>query len=193
MRKLTFDYDGSMRLDVYLSEELDDLSRSEIQRLIKSGDILVNDHKVKASYRLEEGDNIVVVAIEEIDESIVPIDYPLDVIYEDDDLLIINKPYGLVVYPGAGREELSVVAAVLGMGVDLYEGDEKMRLGIVHRLDKDTSGLMILSKSQMAHEKLQAMFKERSITRKYYALVDGEILHDYGTIDAPIGRDEKKK
>lgn len=193
MRELKYNSEESMRLDVYLSEELEELSRSEIQRLIKAGDILVNNKKSKASYRLEKDDLISVAPIEIVDETITPIDLPLEVIYEDDDLLVINKPAGLVVYPGAGKESASVVAAVLGMGVSLYEGDDKSRIGIVHRLDKDTSGLMLLSKSELAHTKLQEMFKERSVTRKYYALVDGDIVHDYGTIDAPIGRDEANR
>lgn len=190
MREIKYSGEESVRIDVFLSEEMEELSRSEIQKLLKSEGILVNDKKVKSSYRLESGDLILVKPIEEVDETIVPIDYPLEIIYEDDDLLVINKPQGIVVYPGAGRESRSVVAAVLGMGVSLYESEDKTRVGIVHRLDKDTSGLMILSKSETAHEKLQAMFKERTVTRKYYALVDGEIAHDYGTIDAPIGRDE---
>lgn len=193
MRELKYNSEESMRLDVYLSEELEELSRSEIQRLIKSGDILVNNKKSKASYRLELDDMVSVAPIEVVDETITPIDLPLEVIYEDDDLLVINKPAGLVVYPGAGKESASVVAAVLGMGVSLYEGEDKSRIGIVHRLDKDTSGLMLLSKSEQAHTKLQEMFKERSVTRKYYALVDGDIVHDYGTIDAPIGRDEANR
>lgn len=190
MREIKYESVEVVRVDVFLSEELEDLSRSEIQRLIKNKDILVNGNKTKASYRLEQGDVITVKPIEEVDETIVPIDYPIEIMYEDDHLLVVNKPAHLVVYPGAGRETESVVAAVLGKGVALYEGDDKSRLGIVHRLDKDTSGLMVLSKSEEAHVALQAMFKERSIVRKYYALVDGNIEHDYGTIDAPIGRDE---
>ncbi len=193
MKTIKYTETEALRIDVFLSDELEDLSRSEIQKLIKSQDILVNGNKTKASYKLEEGDLIEVAKIVEEEFTITPIDYPLEVIYEDDDLIIINKPRGLVVYPGAGREDKSVVAALLGMNVSLFESEDKERIGIVHRLDKDTSGLMVLSKSEDAHFKLMELFKEREITRKYYALVDGEILHDYGTIDAPIGRDENNR
>lgn len=160
--------------------------------MIKSEDILVNDKKTKPSYKLELNDVIAASPIVEEEFEITPIDYPIEVIYEDEDLIVINKPRGLVVYPRAGKEELSVVAALLGSGVALYESEEKERVGIVHRLDKDTSWLMVLSKSEKAHFELMRMFKEREITRKYYALVDGVIAHEYGTIDAPIGRDKNR-
>ncbi len=179
MKTIIYSETDSMRLDVFLSDELEDVSRSEIQKMIKTEDIKVNDKKVKASYRLEADDVILISPIVEEVFEIRPIDYPLEVIYEDDYLIVINKPAGLVVYPGAGREQESVVAALLGMGVNLYEGDDKERIGIVHRLDKDTSGLMILSKEEQTHFALMQKFKERDITRRYYALVDGEIEHDY--------------
>lgn len=193
MRKIIYDLALADRVDAYLSDLDLELSRSEIQRMIKSGDILVNDEKVKASYKLVLDDVISVAPILEVDDTIVPIDFPIEVIYEDEDLIVINKPQGLVVYPGSGREDKSVVAALLGMGVALYESEDKLRIGIVHRLDKDTSGLMILSKSEKAHFDLMAAFKDRSVVRKYYALVDGVVLHNFGTIDAPIGRDEHNR
>lgn len=193
MKIINYEELEMIRVDVYLSEVLEDVSRAEIQRMIKSEDILVNDKKTKPSYKLELNDVIAVSPIVEEEFEITPIDYPIEVIYEDEDLIVINKPQGLVVYPGAGKEELSVVAALLGAGVNLFETEEKERIGIVHRLDKDTSGLMVLSKSEKAHFELMRMFKEREITRKYYALVDGVIAHEYGTIDAPIGRDRKNR
>lgn len=189
MKKIIFNEDFPVRLDVFLSDEMPDISRSEIQRLIKSEDILVNDAKSKPSYKLEFEDVISVNEIVEEEFEITPIDYPIEIIYEDEHLLVVNKPAGLVVYPGAGSESDSLVAALLGMGISLFETEEVERPGIVHRLDKDTSGLMILSKTEAAHHSLLKMFKDRTITRKYLALVDGSIVHDYGTIDAPIGRD----
>lgn len=193
MRELVYDREENLRVDVYISEYVDDISRSEIQRMLKSGEILVNDKIVKPSYRLELDDHIFISEIVEEDKRVVPIDYDLEVVYEDDDLIIVNKPQGIVVYPGAGKEEISVVAALLGSGVKLYETEDVERIGVVHRLDKDTSGLIVLSKSEVAHNALLKLFKERDIIRKYYALVDGDVIHDYGTIDAPIGRDEHNR
>lgn len=193
MKQFIYEEENTVRLDVFLSDQLEDISRAEIQRLIKSGDILVNNEKSKPSYRLELNDEISVSEIIEEEFEITPIDYPIEIVYEDDYLLVVNKPKNLVVYPGAGRENDSLVAALLGMNIQLYESEEKERPGIVHRLDKDTSGLIVLSKDEKTHTELLKMFKERSITRKYLALVDGVIVHDYGTIDAPIGRDESNR
>lgn len=189
MKQIVYKEDLNIRIDVYLSDILDDTSRSEVQQLIKADLVLVNDEKTKASYRLKYGDKIWYQEIEKVEESIVPVNYPLEIIYEDQDLIIINKPAGLVVYPGAGREEVSVVAALLGANKVLFESEDKLRPGVVHRLDKDTSGLMVLVKNEISYTSLSEQFKNRTAIRKYYALVNDSLEHNFGTIDAPIGRD----
>lgn len=146
MNKIVYIEENEVRLDVYLSEILTHLSRSQIQTFIKDGSILVNDNKSKVSYRLKVDDVITYPDIEIEEFKLSPIDYPLDIVYEDNSIIIINKEAGMVVYPGVGKEEISVVSALLGLNKELYESEDKLRPGIVHRLDKDTSGLMVLVK-----------------------------------------------
>lgn len=178
---------SNIRLDSYLANELD-ISRSKIQKLIKQEKILVNNKKESSSYLVNVGDNIIVNDELDFDIHIKPQDIPIDIVFENDDLLIINKPSGMVVHPAPGNYDNTLVNALLGK----YKlSNDILRPGIVHRLDKDTSGLMLVAKNDWAHDKLSEMIKEKEVKRTYLALVSGVINHETGTIDAPIGRDEK--
>ena len=181
----------SLRVDKYLSEETT-YSRSTIQKMIEEGFIKVNGQNVKSNFILKENDVI------SIDESFIkPLDIKgedikLDIVYEDDDLMVINKPSGMVVHPGNGNTEHTLVNALMGYTNNLSKKEE-FRPGIVHRIDKDTSGLMIVAKNDKAHELLAEGFKNKTINREYIALVIGELPSDKATIDAPIGRDKNDR
>ena len=177
---------NDVRIDKYLSDELD-LSRSKIAKLIKEEKILVNGKVVSASYKVKQDD--IVTVNDELDFSIdiEKENIPIDIVYEDEDMLIINKESGMVVHPAPGHYTGTLVNALL-YKFDL-EGDS-IRPGIVHRLDKDTSGLMMVAKNEKMHDILSKMIKDKEVKRCYVALVEGIINHDTGTIDAPIGRDK---
>ena len=175
-----------LRIDSYLANELD-LSRSKVQKLIKDGLVLVNGNKVSNSYTVKLNDEIEVNDDLNYDINVEPEDIKLDIVYEDDDLLIINKASGMVVHPAPGHYTGTLVNALL-----FYFGKEattNLRPGIVHRLDKDTSGLMLVAKNDEMLDKLSNMISKKEVERKYLAIVDGLIKHDTGEIDAPIGRD----
>jgi len=178
--------DSRERLDSFLSNELD-ISRSKIQKLIKDKKVLVNNKSVSSSYQVRLNDEIEVNDELDYEIKVEPENIPLDIIYEDDDLLIINKKSGMVVHPAPGHYTGTLVNALLYKYNDL--AGEKFRPGIVHRLDKDTSGLMLVAKNEFSLEKLSEMLSKKEVERKYLAIVDGVIKHDTGTIDAPIGRD----
>jgi 23S rRNA pseudouridine1911/1915/1917 synthase len=178
------------RLDKYLAENTD-MSRSTIEKMIKEDYIYVNNKVVKASYKLKLTDIITIKEGYVEVPDILPTKMPLDIVYEDKDLMIINKPSGLVVHPGSGNFNNTLVNGLMAYTKDLSDGEAEFRPGIVHRIDKDTSGLIIIAKNNIMHEELSKMFKAHTIKREYIALLVGELPHNTMTIDAPIGRDPK--
>ena len=184
---------NSGRIDKYLTQELESMSRSKIQILIADGFVLVNDEATKANYKLEAGDKVVVYVPEPETVDIEAEDLPLDIIYEDEDIVLINKAQGMVVHPGAGHPKGTLVNAILYHVKDLSGINGEIRPGIVHRLDKDTSGIMVVAKNDEAHVNLSEQLQARSVKRKYHALVHGVLPHEHGTINAPIGRDPKDR
>lgn len=180
---------NNIRIDKYLIEELE-ISRSKIQRMIDSEDILVNGNSVKSSYVLKVGDNIYINDDYSEDVDIVPEKMDLDIVYEDDYLLVVNKPSGMVVHPAAGNFSGTLVNGLMYHCNDnLSSVNGSVRPGIVHRIDKDTSGLLVVAKNDEVHNALAKQISEKTVLRKYIALVHGVISEDTATIDAPIGRD----
>lgn len=178
------------RIDKFITEMWDeDVSRSQVQLWITDGHALVNGQPVKANYKLAVGDQVTVVVPEPSSVEIVPEDIPLTVVYEDKDVIVVNKPRGMVVHPAPGHSSGTLVNALMYHCKDLSGINGELRPGIVHRIDKDTSGLIMAAKNDKAHASLAAQLKDHSVTRRYIALVHGNISHDQGTIDAPIGRD----
>ena len=186
--------DTSKRLDVYLSEKNADITRSYIKNLIDEGKILVNSKKVKSGYKVKFNDSIDVEIVEKQAENIVPEDIPLNIVYEDDDIIIINKEKGMVVHPANGNYTGTVVNSLMNSHKDsLSSINGVIRPGIVHRIDKDTSGIIVVAKNDKAHKILADQFKIHSIKRKYIALVKGIIKEDNITIDKPIGRSTRDR
>ena len=182
--------DNGTRLDSFLADTLEGISRSYLQKLIADQLILVNQKTVKSNYKVKTGDQLLVQIPEAAPVDILPEPMDLDIVYEDSDLLIVNKPVGLVVHPAHGHYSGTLVNGLLAHCTDLSGINGKMRPGIVHRIDKDTSGLLMIAKNDMAHQHLAAQLKEHSIKRAYYALVQGVISEPAGLVDAPIGRHE---
>ena len=178
------------RVDSYLAKELN-ISRSKVQKLIKQGLVTVNEKVVSSNYIVKCGDFISVDDDLDYEISVEAEDIDIDVVYEDSDLLVINKASGMVVHPAPGHYSHTLVNALLYRFQ--ISGGEKNRPGIVHRLDKDTSGLMMVAKGEKTHEKLSRMIANKEVERHYLAIVDGVIKHDTGTIDAPIGRDANNR
>ena len=184
----------NIRLDKILSRLDDDLSRTMIQRLLEDKKILVNGKVEKASYKTKVGDILEVEEIEAKEIELKAQDIPLDVIYEDDDIIVINKAKGMVVHPANGNPDGTLVNAVMNICKDSLSGiGGEIRPGIVHRLDKDTSGLIIVAKNDKAHINLSEQIKNREITKKYVALVRGVIKENHATINMPIGRSSKDR
>ena len=180
------------RLDKYIFDNEDmDLTRSKIQSLIKTGNVLVNGKESKNSYIVSDGDEIDITIVEE-NMHVEAEDIPIDIVYEDDDVIVINKKSGIVVHPGNGNHSGALVNALMNHS-KLSTINGEYRPGIVHRIDKDTSGLLIVAKNDKAHLILAEELKKKEIKRKYIALVKGVIPHDTGTIDAPIGRDKNDR
>ncbi|MHA8262971.1 RluA family pseudouridine synthase [Lactobacillaceae bacterium Melli_B3] len=166
------------------------ISRSRAKELIQSGDILVNHQSVKPKYEVVQGDVISIHIPTPKQLDLTPEAIPLDIVYEDDDVLVVNKPQGMVVHPAPGHPDHTLVNALL-YHTPLSKINGTLRPGIVHRIDKDTSGLLMVAKNDLAHESLSKQLKAKTNVRKYVALVHGVIKNDQGTIDAPIGRDKK--
>lgn len=194
MKIIISENDAGKRLDAFLAEKMEDMTRSRIQKLIEKECITVNSFSAKSNCRIKEGDIVDVVVPEAEDCRIEAEDIPLDVVYEDEDMLVVNKPQGMVVHPAAGNHSGTLVNALMAhCGGNLSGINGEIRPGILHRIDKDTSGLLMVAKNDMAHIGLSEQIKEHSLTREYIALVHGKIKEDSGTIDAPIGRDEKDR
>ena len=182
---------ANLRLDKALAILVEDVSRSKIQSHLENGLILVNGKREKASYKLSENDVITVNDFEPEISDLNPEDIPLDIVYEDDDVIVVNKPTGLVVHPGAGNEEHTLANALKFHSENLSSLNGEFRPGIVHRIDKDTAGLLIVAKNDQAHAFLSSQLSDHTLGRKYYALVLGNIAENEGKIIAPIGRDQK--
>ena len=184
------------RIDRYLSEEMEDRSRSYIQKLIKDQYVIVNQKPVKANYRLSLGDMVEITLPEAKEPDIIPENIPLDILYEDQDIIIVNKPKQMVVHPAPGHYSGTLVNALMyHCGQELSGINGTMRPGIVHRIDMDTTGSLIVCKNDMAHQSLSEQLKVHSIKRVYVAIVHGNIKEDNGTVNFPIGRHptERKK
>lgn len=197
MEKLFFTIEkGGERIDKYLSEQLEDMTRSHIQKLIKENMVRVNGMAVKSNFKLSASDQIEVEIPELKEPDILPENIPLDILYEDQDILVVNKPKGMVVHPAHGHYTGTLVNAIMYHCKDNLSGiNGVMRPGIVHRIDMDTTGSLLICKNDCAHQALAEQLKEHSITRKYHAIVHGRLKEDEGTIDKPIGRhpiDRKK-
>ncbi|MBN2504120.1 MAG: RluA family pseudouridine synthase [Bacilli bacterium] len=180
------------RIDKFVSSVFEEYSRTTVQKMIAADLLLVNKESVKPSYKVKVGDLIEFEELPLTELEVTPEDIKLDIVFEDEDVLVVNKPSGMVVHPAPGNYEHTLVNALL-FHLNRSIGNDDLRPGIVHRIDKDTSGLLMVAKNDFAHQRLQAELKEKQTKREYVALVDGVILNDKGTIDAPIGRDPKDR
>ena len=187
---------AGIRIDKYLSDNMEDISRSYLQKLLKEKSITVNEKEIKANYKVQEGDVVSVSVPEPEEPDILPEEIPLDILYEDDSLMVVNKPKDMVVHPSAGHLSGTLVNAVLFHCKGNLSGiNGIMRPGIVHRIDKDTTGALLICKTDTCHRILAEQLKVHSITRKYRAVVQGNLKDDEGTIEGPVGRhpaDRKK-
>ena len=191
--KITVVEEAGQRIDKILVKALTDFSRTQIQMLIQDGHVLVNGKAIKASYKVEVNDEVMVHIPESESTDILAEDIPLDIVYEDQDVIVVNKPTGMIVHPSAGIYKGTLVNALLYHCHDLSGINGVMRPGIVHRIDKETSGLLMVAKNDMAHASLSEQLQEHTVTRRYLALVHGLIPHEFGRIEAPIGRDPKDR
>ena len=183
-----------LRLDKAIALKFTDLSRTNIQRLIEEEKVYVNGKKVKASYKVESGDKVQLEEIEAKEISLQPQEIPLDIIYEDSDIIVINKQKGLVVHPANGNPDGTLVNAIMAICKDSLSGiGGEIRPGIVHRLDKDTSGLIIVAKNDKAHINLSEQIKNHEVKKTYIALVRGNVKENEATINMPIGRSKKDR
>ena len=196
MKELIVDQENKERIDKYIAKCVPDLSRMMIQKLIEENQILVNRNPVKRSYAIQKGDSITITIPEAKETTLKPQDIPLDIVYEDDDILVVNKAKGMVVHPAAGNPEGTLVNAVMAHCKGNLSGiGGELRPGIVHRLDKDTSGLLIVAKNDKAHIQMSKQIQNREVKKIYIALVRGVIPENEATINMPIGRsmqDRKK-
>ncbi|WP_313164411.1 RluA family pseudouridine synthase [Sedimentibacter sp.] len=181
------------RIDVYITGKFTEMSRSSVQKLIADGMITVNSKSIKANYKLKKDDEINITIPEPEPLDIIAENIPIDIVYEDDDLAVINKPQGMVVHPAPGHYTKTLVNGLMYHLKNLSSINGVMRPGIVHRLDKNTSGMMLVAKNDKSHNFLAKCLKEHSINRIYYALVEGNIRDDNGVVDASLGRSEKDR
>lgn len=181
------------RIDKCLTAFNQDWSRTQIQDMVKEGHVTVNGKLIKSNYKMKQDDVIVVNEPEVVEADIEPENLNLDVYYEDDDVAIVYKPKGMVVHPSAGHRSGTLVNGLMYQMKNLSGINGEVRPGIVHRIDKDTSGLLMVAKNDVAHRNLVEQLMSKTVTRKYTALVHGNIPHDYGTVDAPIGRNTKDR
>ena len=183
-----------VRLDVYITDKYKDLSRTMVQKLIEEGSIKVNGNIKKLSYKVQLNDEISICIPKAKETDLKPQEIPIEVVYEDDDIIVVNKPKGLVVHPANGNPDGTLVNAIMAMCKESLSGiGGELRPVIVHRLDKDTSGLLIVAKNDKAHINMSEQIKNRQVTKKYIALVRGVIQEDDATIDMPIGRSTKDR
>ena len=196
MKEIIVDQKNKERIDKYITNRIPDLSRMMVQKLIEENQILVNEKTVKTSYSVQKGDKITITIPEIKKTALKPQDIPLDIIYEDNDILVVNKAKGMVVHPAAGNPEGTLVNAVMAHCKENLSGiGGELRPGIVHRLDKDTSGLLIIAKNDKSHIQMSKQIQNREVKKIYIALVRGVIPENEATINMPIGRsipDRKK-
>jgi 23S rRNA pseudouridine1911/1915/1917 synthase len=185
--------DGDARLDKYVCAQVPELSRTQVQKLIAAGNITVNGQKAKPGHRLSPGDRVDVTVPPTPPQELKPEAIPLKIIYEDDDLLAVDKPAGLAVHPAPGHPAHTLVNAILAHFPHLADIGDWLRPGVVHRLDKDTSGVMLVAKNQAAQANLSKQFKSHSVTKAYLALVKGKLEPENGIIEADIGRDPRNR
>ena len=185
--------ESGQRLDKYLAGEMTNLSRSRIKELVQAGEVLVNGKKSKVSYKVQKGDLIQVTVLPLEPLKLEAENIPLDIVYEDEDVIVVNKPQGMVVHPAAGHPSHTLVNALLYHTRDLADSPEGFRPGIVHRIDKDTSGFLMVAKNAAARESLEKQLAAKSNKRQYLAIVHGNFAEEEGTIDAPIGRNPKDR
>jgi len=182
-----------LRLDSFLASHLEEISRTRVQRAIVDGDVLINERVAKPSYRLRDGDQIEIDLPEPPSVKLVPEAIPLNIVYEDADLIVVNKPAGMVVHPGAGVEAGTLANALVFHFNSLSGAAGRTRPGIVHRLDKETSGLLVVAKNDVAHERLSDQFRDRQVFKMYVALVYGRVSKERGEIEARIGRSARNR
>lgn len=181
------------RIDKYLNSQFEEFTRTQIQLMIEEGLIKVNDKIIKSNYKLKINDNIEITIKDPEATDIMPQDIPLDIYYEDSDIIVVNKPSGMVVHPAIGNYKDTLVNALLFHCKDLSGINGEIRAGIVHRIDKDTSGLLVACKNDLAHKNLSQQFIDHKVNKIYYALVNGVINHNIGLINAPIGRNPESR
>ena len=194
IKKIIVEQDKNIRLDAYISEVCTDISRTAVQRLLQENKVHVNGEKEKASYKVQKNDEIQIELDKPKEIELEAEEIPLDVIYEDSDIIVINKQKGLVVHPGNGNENGTLVNGIMAICKESLSGiGGEIRPGIVHRLDKDTSGLLIVAKNDKAHVQMSEQIKNREVHKKYIALVRGHIEENEATINMPIGRSTKDR
>ncbi len=196
LRFVVGEEDGDIRIDKYLSGCCEDMSRSFLQKLLKEGSVLVDEKPVKSSYKVDGGDVVTLDVPEAVEPEILAEPMELEILYEDEDVVLVNKPKGMVVHPGAGHLTGTLVNGLMYHCRGQLSGiNGILRPGIVHRIDMDTTGILVVCKNDQAHKSIAAQLKEHSITRRYWAIVHGRIDEEEITVDAPIGRhpSERKK